>query len=89
MVVMSNLAAKDSHERKPFKLQIYKSREQSRSYGQEGYQARSDNGNRRYSMNNSSRQNYRGNRFRGNFRGHGRQSNRENHKNERYGRNKR
>ena len=25
-VVMSKLAAKDSHERKPFKLQIYKSR---------------------------------------------------------------
>ena len=33
-VVMSKLAAKDSHERKPFKSQIYKSREQSRSYGQ-------------------------------------------------------
>ena len=34
--VMSKLAAKDSHERKPFKPQIYKSRGQSRSYGQEG-----------------------------------------------------
>ena len=35
-VIMSKLAAKDSHERKPFKLQIYKSRGQSRSYGQGG-----------------------------------------------------
>ena len=32
--VMSRLAVKDSHERKPFKPQIYKSRGQSRSYGQ-------------------------------------------------------
>ena len=42
-VVMSKLAVKDSHERKPFKPQIYKSSEQDRSYGQGGYQARSDN----------------------------------------------
>ena len=68
-VVMSKLAVKDSHERKLFKPQIYKSRGQSRSYGQGGYQARSDNGNRGYSVNNSSRQNYRGNRFSRNFRG--------------------
>ena len=32
-VMMSKLAAKDSHKRKPFKPQIYKSRGQSRSYG--------------------------------------------------------
>ena len=76
--VMSKLAAKDSHERKPFKPQIYKSRGQSRSYSPGGYQARSDNGNRGYGVNNSSGQNYRGNRFRGNFRGHGRQNNRGN-----------
>ena len=75
-VVMSKLGAKDSHERKPFKPQIYKSRGQSRSYGQGGYQARSDSGNRGYIANNSSRQNYRGNRFRGNFRGYGRQNKR-------------
>ena len=81
-VVMSKLAAKDSHERKPFKPQIYKSRGQSRSYGQEGYQARSDSGNRGYIVNNSSGQNYRGNGFRGNFRGYGRQNNRENYRNE-------
>ena len=88
-MIMSKLAAKDSNERKPFKPQIYKSRGQSRSYGQGGYQARSDNGNRGYSANNSSRQNYRGNRFRGNFRGYGRQNNRDNYRNERYGSNNR
>ena len=31
-VVMSRLAAKDNHEKRPFKPQIYKSRGQSRSY---------------------------------------------------------
>ena len=88
-VVMSKLATKDSHKRKPFKPQIYKSRGQNRSYGQGGYQARSDSGNRGYIVNNSSRQNHRGNRFRGNFRGYDRQSNRENYRNERYGSNNR
>ena len=88
-VVISKLAAKDSHERKPFKPQIYKSRGQSRSYDQGGYQARSDNGNRGYGVNNNSRQNYRGNRFRGNFRGYSRQNNKENYGNERYGNNNR
>ena len=88
-VVMSKLAANNNHRRNPFKPQIYKSRRQSRSYGQRGYQARSDNGNRGYIVNKSSRQNYRGNRFRGNFRGYGRQSNRENHRNESYGSNNR
>ena len=63
-VVMSKLTAKDNHERKPFKQQRYKSRGQTRSHGQAGYQGRSDNGNRGYSMNNNTRQNYRGNRFR-------------------------
>ena len=36
-VVMSKLAAKDNHERKHFKPQIYKSRAQTRSHGQEEY----------------------------------------------------
>ena len=85
IVVMSKLAAKDKYERKPFKPQIYKSRGQGRSYGQEGNQAKSDSENRRYIVNNSSRQNYRGNRFRGNSRGYGRQNNnRENYRNEGY-----
>ena len=34
-VIMSKLAAKDNHKRKPFKLQIYKSRGHNRSYGRE------------------------------------------------------
>ena len=55
-VVMSKLAAKDNLERKPFKPQIYKTRGQSRPYGQGGYLGRSDNGNRGYIVNNSSRQ---------------------------------
>ena len=88
-VIMSKLAAKDSHEKKPFKPQIYKSRGQSRSYGQGGYQTRSDSGNRGHIAINSSRQNYRGNRFRGNSRGYGRQNNRENYRNEGYSSNNR
>ena len=40
-VVMSKLATKDSYERKPFKLQIYKSRGQNRSCSQ-GTKNRSD-----------------------------------------------
>ena len=83
-VVMSKLAAKDSHERKHSKLQIYKSRGQNRSLGQGGYQGRLDNGNRGYGMNKNARQSYRGNRFRGNFRGYGRQNRREGYMNERY-----
>ena len=86
-VVMSKLAAKDSHERRPFKPQIYKSRGQNKSYGQGGYQARSNDRNRGYSVNNNTRQNYRGNRFRGNFRGDNRQNSREGHRSERYGNN--
>ena len=86
-VVMSKLAVKDSHERKPFKPQIYKSRGQNRSHSQGGYQARLDNGNRGYSANNNARQNYRGNRFRGDFRRYGRQNSRESYRNERNGNN--
>ena len=49
-VVMSKLAAKDSHERKPSKSQICKSRGQNRSYGQGSYQNRSDSRNRGHFM---------------------------------------
>ena len=55
-VVMSKLAAKDNHERKPFKLQIYKSRGQNRSYGQRGYQNRSNSRSRGHFVNNRPRQ---------------------------------
>ena len=44
-VVMSKLAAKDNHEKRPFKPQIYKSRGQNRSYNQGTYQNRSDSRN--------------------------------------------
>ena len=88
-MIMSKLAAKDSHERKPFKAQIYKCRGQSRYYGQGGYQTRLDSGNRGHTVNNSSRQNYKGNRFKGNSRGYGRQINRENCRNEGYSSNHR
>ena len=83
-VMMSKLAAKDNQERKPFKLQIYKSRGQNRSYGQVGYQNRSDSRSGGHVANNNPRENYRGNRFRGNSRGYGRQDDRGNYRNERY-----
>ena len=71
--MMSRLAAKDSYEKRPFKLQIYKSRVQNRSYNQRGYQnrsGRSDSRNRVEYGNNRPRQNYRDNN------GYGRQDNR-------------
>ena len=83
-VLMSKLAAKDNHERKPLKLQIYKSRGQNRSYGQGGYQNRSNSRSRGHFVNNNPRQSYRGNRFRGNSRGYCRQDDRGNYRNERY-----
>ena len=82
-VVMSRLAAKDSHKRRPFKPQIYKNRGQNRSYGQGSYQNRSGSRNRGQFTDNRSRQNYRGNNLRGNTRGYGRQNNRGNYRNER------
>ena len=57
-IVMSKLAATDSHERRPFKLQIYKSRGQNRSYGQGRYQPRSNDRNRSYGTDRDTRQNY-------------------------------
>ena len=57
-VVVSKLAAKDSHERTPFKPRVYKSRGQNRSYGQGGYHARSNDRNKGYGVNNNTRQSY-------------------------------
>ena len=65
-VMMNRLAARDSNEKRPFKPQIYKSRGQSRSYNQRGYQNR----------NNRPRQSYKDNNFRENTRGYGRQNSR-------------
>ena len=70
-VVMSRLAAKDSHERRPFKPQIYKSRGLSRSYDQGSYQNRSNCRNRGQFTNNRPRQNYRNSNISGNTRGYG------------------
>ena len=57
-VMMSKLVAKDSHGRKPFKPQIYKSRGQNKSHDQRAYQTRPNDRNRRYDANSSARQNY-------------------------------
>ena len=54
-VVMGKLAAKDNHERRPFKPQIYKRGGQGRSYGQGAYQTRSHNRNRSYDTSNNAR----------------------------------
>ena len=83
-VVMSRLAAKNSHERRPFKPQIYKSRGQNRSYDQGSYQNRSNSRNRGQFTNNRPRQNYRNSNFRGNTRGYGRQDNRGGYRNDRH-----
>ena len=82
-VMMSKLVAKDSHERKPFKPQIYKSRGRSRSHDCRVYQTRPNDRNRRYDVNHSARQNYRGNRFREDSRTDHRQDTRERYTNER------
>ena len=57
-IVMSKLAVTDNHERRPFRPQIYKSRGQNRSYGQGGYQPRSNDRNRSYGTGRGTRQNY-------------------------------
>ena len=79
---MGRLAAKNTHEKRPFKPQIYKSRGQHRSYGQGSYQSRLGSRNRGQFMDNRPRQNYRGNNFRGNTRGYSRQNNRGNYGND-------
>ena len=84
-IVMSKLAATDNHERRPIRLQIYKSRGQNRSYGQGRYQPRSNDRNRNYGIGRDTRQNYQGSRSRGNFRGNNRQDSRERYRNERCG----
>ena len=83
-VVMSRLAAKHSHEKRPFKPQIYKSRGQNRSYNQVSYQNRSNSRNRGQFTNNRPRQNYRNSNFQGNTRGYGRQDNRGCYRNDRH-----
>ena len=84
-IVMSKLAVTDNHERRPIKLQIYKSRGQNRSYGQGRYQPILNDRNRSYVTNRDTRQNYQGSRSSGNFRGNNRQDSRERYRNKRYG----
>ena len=86
-MVMSKLAVTENHEKRPFKPQIYKSRGQNRSYGQERYQPRSNDRNRGYGTGSNTRQNYQGYRSRRNFRGNSRQNNKEGYRNVRYGNN--
>ena len=86
-MVMNKLAVTKNHERRPFKPQIYKSRGQNRSFGQERYQSRSNGRSRGYGADSNARQSYQGNRSRGNFRVNGRQNSRERYRNKRYGNN--
>ena len=62
-VVMSRLAAKDSHKKRPFKPQIYKSRGQNRSFNQGSYQNKPDSRNRGQYTCSRPRQNYRDSNF--------------------------
>ena len=62
-VVVSRLAANDSHKKRPFKPQIYKSRGQLRPYNQGSYQNRPDSRNRGQYTSSRPRQNYRDNNF--------------------------
>ena len=60
-VAMSRLAAKDNHEKRPFKPQIYKSRGQNSSFNWENFQNRPGNRNRGQNTSSRPRQNYRDN----------------------------
>ena len=66
-VAMNSLAAKENHEKRPFKPQIYKSRGQNRSFNQENFQNKQSNRNRGQSTSSRPRQNYRDNSSPGNF----------------------
>ena len=57
-IVMNKLAVTDNHKRRAFKLQIYKSRGQNRSYGQGRYQPRSNDRNRSYDTDRDTRHNF-------------------------------
>ena len=58
-VAMSRLAAKENHEKRPFKPQIYKSRGQNRSFNWVNFWNRPSNRNRGQYMSSKPRQNYR------------------------------
>ena len=90
-VMMGRLAAKDSNDKRPFKPQIYKSRDSypqgpNWTYNQRNYQNRSRLGNRSDSRSRGHygqgsnrprfQQNYRGNNFQENARGYEKQNSR-------------
>ena len=83
-VVISSLAAKDSQEKRPFKPQINKSRDENRSYNQGSYQNRPNSRNREQFTSSRPRQNYRHSNLRGNTRWYGRQNNRGGYRNDRH-----
>ena len=83
-VAMSRLAAKDNHDKRPFKPQIYKSRGQNMSFNCEHFQNRSSGMNRGQYTNSRPRQHCRDNSSWGNFRGYGRQISREGYRNDRH-----
>ena len=60
-VAMSRLAAKENHDKRPFKPQINKSRGQNRSFNQENIQIKPSNRNREQKTSSRPRQNYRDN----------------------------
>ena len=62
-VLMSRLAAKDSHRKRPFQSEIYDSRGQNRSYNQGSYQNRPDSRNRGQCTSSRPRQSYRDSNF--------------------------
>ena len=60
-VAMSRLAAKDGHDKRPFKPQIYNSRGQNRSFNCEHFQNRPSGRNRGQYTSSRPRQHYRDN----------------------------
>ena len=83
-VAMSRLVAKENHERRPFKPQIYKSRGQNRSFNWKNFQNRPSNRNRGQNTSSRPRQNYRDSSSLGNFWGYGRQNSRGGYRNDRH-----
>ena len=84
-VMLGRLPAKDNHEKRPFKLQVYQGRRRglNRNFNQRNYQDRNRSNNRSSSRDRGqfrdrprSEQNYRGSNFRGNPRGYSRQNSR-------------
>ena len=70
IVMLGRLAAKDNHEKRPFKLQIYQGRGQNRNFSQRNYQDRNRSDNRSNSRDRGQfrdrprhEQNYRGSHF--------------------------